>query len=78
MAINPAIVYEGDFLCDMDYYIRTLRGSRVVEGKTIAIPGDDRLAKRRESLEKGIVLADDTVLKLEELLGGPLKEEGTV
>lgn len=78
MAINPAIVYEGDFLCDMDDYIRTLRGSRVVEGKAIAIPGDDRLAKRRESLEKGIVLADDTVLKLEELLGGPLKEEGTV
>lgn len=78
ISINPAMVYEGDFLGDMDGYIQTLRNSRVVEGKTIAIPGDDRVARRKESLEKGIVLADDTVQKLENLFGEQLKEEGTV
>lgn len=75
MAINPAMVYEGDFLRDMDGYIDTLRNSKVVAGKTIALPGDDRADKRNKSLIYGIELEEDTVNKLEALFGEALKEE---
>lgn len=75
MAINPAMVYDGDFLEDMDEYIINLRTSRVVEGKTIALPGDDRILKREVALAQGIELADDTVAKLESLFGESLREE---
>ena len=75
VAINPAMVYEGDFLADMDTYINTLRSSKVVEGKTIALPGDDRISKREAALAHGIELAEDTVTKLESLFGEPLREE---
>lgn len=67
VAINPEMVYDGDFLSDMDGYIDTLRSSKVMEGRTIAIPGDDRIAKRKASLESGIELSDDTRDKLETL-----------
>ncbi len=65
IAINPKMVYDGDFLSDMDGYIETLRSSRVKEGQSIAIPGDDRINKREVSLESGIELSDDTRDKLE-------------
>ena len=67
VAINPEMVYEGDFLADMDDYIQILRNSKVVEGKKIALPGDDRVQRRDASLECGIELAEDTVKKLESL-----------
>lgn len=67
VAINPSIVYEGDFLTDMDGYINTIRSSKVMEGRKIAIPGDDRISKRFVSLEKGMELSDDTREKLESL-----------
>lgn len=67
VAINPKMVYEGDFLSDMDGYIDTLRKSKVMEGRIIAIPGDDRINKRKLSLESGIELSDDTRGKLESL-----------
>ena len=67
VAINPEMVYEGDFLADMDDYIQILRNSKVVEGKKIALPGDDRVQRRDASLQCGIELAEDTVKKLESL-----------
>ena len=67
VAINPKMVYEGDFLSDMDGYIDTLRKSKVMEDRIIAIPGDDRINKRKLSLESGIELSDDTRGKLESL-----------
>lgn len=67
VAINPSMVYEGDFIEDMDGYINTIRSSKVMEGRTIAIPGDDRISKREMSLESGIDLSDDTREKLESL-----------
>ena len=76
VAINPSLVYDGDFHADMDDYIKTLRMSKVVEGKTIALPGDDRVLKREKSLKEGIELIEDTVLKLEALFGEPIREEG--
>lgn len=75
MAINPQMVYEGDFLADMDEYILRLRNSNVVDGKTIALPGDDRRANRQDALAHGITLAEETVKKLEALFGEPLREE---
>lgn len=65
VAINPELVYEGDFLADMDGYIDILRGSKVMNGRNIAIPGDDRVSKRKMSLESGIELSEDTREKLE-------------
>lgn len=67
VAINPEMVYEGDFLADMDGYIDILRGSKVMDGRTIAIPGDDRINKRKKSIDGGIELSDDTREKLESL-----------
>ena len=67
VAINPDTVYDGDFLTDMDGYIDILRQSKVMDGRTIAIPGDDRISKRKVSLENGIELSDDTKVKLESL-----------
>lgn len=67
VAINPEMVYEGDFLTDMDGYIETLRQSKVMEGRIIAIPGDDRISKKKISIESGIELSDDTRDKLESL-----------
>lgn len=67
VAINPEKVYEGDFLTDMDSYIDILRGSKVMDGRNIAIPGDDRVLKRKMSLESGIDLSEDTREKLESL-----------
>ena len=69
VAINPEMVYEGDFLSDMDGYIDIIRSSKVMDGRNIAIPGDDRVLKRKMSLESGIDLSEDTVKKLEPLLG---------
>lgn len=74
MAIDPRIVYEGDFQSDMDDYIDTLRNSKVVEGHTIALPGDDRIAKKQSSLNNGIVLSSDSVEKLESIFGVELKK----
>jgi len=67
VAINPEMVYEGDFMADMDSYIETLRASKVMEGRSIAIPGDDRIEKKKLSLGSGIELSDDTKEKLESL-----------
>ena len=67
VAINPDMVYDGDFLSDMDGYITTLRDSKVKDGRIIAIPGDDRISKRNVSLKSGIDLSDDTRGKLESL-----------
>lgn len=67
VAINPSMVYEGDFLKGMDRYINTIRSSKVMDGRTIAIPGDDRINKRKMSIVSGIELSDDTREKLESL-----------
>ena len=38
-----------------------------MDGRSIAIPGDDRVLKRKMSLEGGIDLSEDTREKLESL-----------
>lgn len=73
VAINPSMVYEGDFLKDMDGYINTIRSSKVMDGRKIAIPGDDRISKRKMSIESGIELSDDTREKLESLFNATIQ-----
>lgn len=69
MAIDPKVVFEGDFYREADCFVNTLRSSKRVSGKYIVLPGDDRKGKKKEALNSGIVLTEDTVNKLEELFG---------
>lgn len=74
VAFDPKQIYGNDFLNDMDSYIRKIRESKSVEGRKVALPGDDRVAYKKESLRYGIRLTDDTVEKLEGLFGETLKK----
>lgn len=73
VAFAPKMIYDGDFEKDMDMYIDILRNSKVMEGKTIGIPGDDRSLKKEQSLKQGLALSADTVEKLESVFGINLK-----
>lgn len=72
VAIDPIQVYDGDFYSDVDKYIDILRNSKVVEGKTIAVPGDDRIKARKHNLELGIEISEADVIKLEEVFNKKL------
>ena len=72
VAIDPSQVYDEDFYSDADKYIDILRNSKVVEGKTIAIPGDDRNKARRQNVESGIEISEADVVKLEEVFNKKL------
>ncbi len=52
--ISPEIVFGDDFYQKMDAYIQTVRASKPLDGKTVAIPGDDRLFKYRENMKNGL------------------------
>ena len=72
VAINPNLIYDGDFLDDADGYVEKLKESKAVDGKQIVIPGEDRKSKREETEKLGIVLSSDVVEKLEQLFGTKL------
>lgn len=72
MAIDPMMVYDGNFYKAMDTYIDTIKCSKTVSGKEIIVPGDDRKKKKEEALKKGVRLTDNTVLELEKLLNTKL------
>ena len=59
----------------MDGYVKRLRNSKKVEGKSIIIPGEDRKLKNEEAALYGIELTSDVVGKLEILFGEKLKRE---
>lgn len=67
MAIDPKVVFDGDFYREADCYVNTLRSSKSVPEQVIVLPGDSRKQKRKISMEKGILLTEDTVRKLEDL-----------
>lgn len=73
VAIDPSLVYDGDFLSEMDEYISILRNSKSIPGKSIAVPGDDRELARQMSQKAGIKLDEPVVVSLEELFGEKLK-----
>lgn len=74
VAFDPEQIYDGDFLSDMDEYIDLLRNSKTVDGKQIAIPGDDRAKVKEMSQKHGVTLSADSVDKLEQTFGTQLKE----
>lgn len=74
IAINPKLIYEGDFLSDMDKYVSILRQSKSVSGKVITIPGDGKTRRRGKAIKDGILLDPATVEKLGKLFNEPLKE----
>lgn len=75
IAVNVDIVYEGDFASDMDLYIQTLRKSKTLKGRMIRVPGENKALARKEAYEKGVILTDDTVEKLERLFAVELMKE---
>ncbi len=75
MAIDPALIYDGDFLADMDRYVQTLRASKASQGEKILVPGDRR-KKQIEMAEKyGVELSTEVVKQLEEIGCLALSEE---
>ena len=72
VAVNPKIIFDGDFLLEADKYVETLKKSKVMEGKTIVLPGDDRKSYKKEALKNGISLTQDVVDKLEILFNEKL------
>ncbi len=73
IAINPELIYDGNFISDADTYIEIMRTSKTIEGKEIIIPGDRRLKNIKMSKEKGLELPADVVKKLEKIFGKNLK-----
>lgn len=67
MAIDPKVVFDGDFYKEADCFVNTLRSSKCVQGKSIVLSGDDRKGKKNMSMKNGIILTEDTVKKLEDL-----------
>ena len=72
MAVNPRMIYDGDFLSEADKYVETLKNSKVMEGKSIALPGDDRKMNKKEAINNGISLTQDVVEKLEAIFNEKL------
>lgn len=54
--IDPRVVYGEGFYTQMDEYINTIRNSTPIEGKTIALPGDDRLVAYQNNLKDGCLV----------------------
>lgn len=75
VAINPIQVYDGDFLTDMDNYIKIIRSSKAVKGKKVSIPGDRKYCERVQAKERGISIDEETVCKLEALFNKCLERE---
>lgn len=66
--IDPAMVFRGDFLKEMDQYVELIKSSKRVEGTDIIIPGDRRKKKREIAEHEGIELQDETIEKLKNVL----------
>ncbi|WP_278841086.1 Ldh family oxidoreductase [Holdemania filiformis] len=73
VAINPDLIYEGDFKADMDKYIEKVRKSKSISGKNIIIPGDRSKKRKLENERLGILLDEMTIEKLEYLYGQKMR-----
>lgn len=74
MAIDPSIVYDGEFLNEMDNYLSIIRESKHFDGKNISIPGDRKYALR-ERINGKIDIGAETVDKFQKILGCKLEME---
>ena len=52
--ISPKLVFGEDFYQKVDDYIKTVRASAPLEGKMVALPGDDRLLHYRKNMKNGL------------------------
>ena len=73
LAMDPQQIYDGNFFVDMDDYIIKLRNSKAMVGKSVVIPGDDRITAKQRNLIEGIEISENDLLKLKEVLGKTLE-----
>lgn len=52
MAIDPKVVFDGNYEETIASFVNDLRKSRVMKGSVISLPGDDRIKYRRENYGK--------------------------
>lgn len=64
VAIDPVLIYGDEFYNDFEDYIDVIRRSKSHDGINVTIPGDGKVAKRKENEEKGLFLPEETVEKL--------------
>lgn len=69
VAINPEVIYDGNYMQAADHYVEKLKGSKVISSKNIIIPGDRGKLRKKEAVKNGICLTYDTVKNLESLFG---------
>lgn len=69
VAIDPSSIYEGDFLEEMDAYVRILRNSRTLTGKAITLPGDKKKEMKKYAESYGLELIESTVMSMCDLFG---------
>jgi (2R)-3-sulfolactate dehydrogenase (NADP+) len=68
IAINPHMIYGEGFYETMDKYVETIRSSRSNDSNNISLPGDNKLKNKKESIQKGIKLAESTVKEINSCL----------
>lgn len=73
IAINPSMIFDGDYLGKMDEYIRHIRNSKRKPDTQIVVPGDRHTSNTKNSIINGIEISDETVIKLEEIFGEQIK-----
>ncbi len=67
IAIDPIIIYGEDFYKVISQYCKKIRASNSVDGKIVRVPGDGKKANLKENMEKGILLDELTILRLQSL-----------
>lgn len=68
IALNPKEIYGENFYEEIDEYIKTVKRSEKIGENEIIIPGENRINKKIDSLQNGIELKKQLVIKLEEIL----------
>jgi L-2-hydroxycarboxylate dehydrogenase (NAD+) len=70
VALDPARFRPPDrFRAEVDRHIRELRASKALPGQTVRLPGEQRAARRTDSLANGLTLAPELVNQLDKLAG---------
>lgn len=66
IAIDPIQIYGADFYNQVDLYINKVHSSKKVEGKTILMPGEDKVIKYYQAKKNGIEIncRDQEILHL--------------
>lgn len=68
IAIDPQQIYGNEFYDLMDNYVVEIRKSSSLDGRSVNIPGDNKIKCRKKSIETGINLQQTTIEKLNQCL----------